>query len=461
MGAIVLYSISTGCTVLNNHFHVSAGFMQNKDLIVIFAAVIGLIFLTCSSLDTYTTAGSDVIDEYDPTLTNFNENFYPIAFNNSIVTEARSITSDDTSHLGGIHKNILAAGSAGGSSMYGYSEFIVSKSFAALFDSSRKFDSVTFLFDTLSGDQYESGNTLNSSARMYLFAATRSDLYNRSIPDTSEEKALCTLKPFYTIPDTNSGSDTAFRFSGKCEDSKLTDSIFHVLTAFIDCAVDDDAEEEECDTIKDTLFSMALYSRTAPIWFSSNTAMIIHSTRREDAGTNTTRADTIHAASFYIVKENDSLRAAHADRPLSCYNSGRAAVFKIDFSAFWDSVAQSGFDEILSASIVLEADTLVTGSINNASRILYAFTDSLIADFGEFMETIGYAYTYSSQNITMDTCTSANKLVIPLSGHLQRNQDRPKDEYYLYLQIESTNISIQQEILWKKPQLKAILTTTR
>jgi hypothetical protein len=417
---------------------------MQKVITVVVTVTISFLFFTCSGLDTYTNAGSDIVKMYDSTLVKFESNFNPILFDTSIVTDVHSIPAKDAGSGFGYHGGNLAAGTDGQFQLYGSTRFTVSRSFAANFDASRKFDSITFVYDTIGDSAHKC--EFDRSFEVTLYKTTLKKQYYLSTTDTAG-LSLCVLN--------NNVSDSSARFTGKLDDSLLQDSIFSVCRLLDSCL-----EDGDCDSTIDTSFYVALFNRNNNIiWFNYAPVMVIHSTDT----TNDTAiyyADTIVGSSLYMANESDSLKTVLEKLPVSTYLSRRTAVFKLDFSSFWDSLEQSDFHEILSAAIVLETDTICTEYPDSTSSIIPLFTNEIISDGRTVTERFDSAYaTYFSYIDTVHA--SADTLTIYITRHLQTNlSDKPK-YFFLYLQIESSKVLKQHEIYWKKPQIKAVLTTKR
>jgi hypothetical protein len=267
-------------------------------------------------------------------------------------------------------------------------------------------------------------------------------LTTRYYPHTPAATPVCTLE--------FRASDSSFTGTS---DSTFAASVFERCRDFISFG-DDTSKSHKIDS---TLY-LSIYNSNNIIWFKNATAMVLHTT--DTTGDSAiSRTDTITGSSMYMAIENDTLKDSLAALPVSTHLSRRTAVFKMDFSSFWDSVSTCGFPEIISASIMLKTTTVTTGSSDTTPTVYYFISDKLITNGQDLVDSLNHAL---DRGYYLDfTVSKSIDTVLSVSRHLQYDYTKKPSTYYLYLQIASSNTAEKQEIYWRKPLLKAILTTIK
>lgn len=417
-----------------------------KKTVLLSAAAIISIVISCSKLDTTTSLGGAVVDIYDSTLTKFQNNFYPIELDTSVVQEARSIPT--TANAGfGAHSGNLAAGTQKGIEQYGVISFSLSRSFTKKFDSTKTLAGISFVIDTLS-DTALSDEVVayDSSESLLLYTSTSEERLIENHPDMNKNpSAVCRI---------DTTGPTKFRFAGMATDASLMERIFALCDTFAKC--------DSCPLTVDSLFYFSVYRPSPTIRWLRVSRMVFHSTNTIDTTDTTKYADTLFANSYnYVAVESDSLTGTLAIQPVSTALSHRIALFKIDMSKLWNSLDSSGFDELLAASVTIDADTFIYRHHDSIATVLPLFVKELIENRNDLSAAFDTAVNnyYSTTN----TIDPKNKtLTIQIGRYLQRNLDTRPANFYLYLRIiVPQNSYPTQELFWKKPQVKAVLTTIR
>lgn len=419
--------------------------MQKKLATLLSVVLVPLTLVTCSKLDTFTSAGSEVIHEFDPTLVKFEDNFYPVDFDSSLVAGVGSLPGSSVSGFGSHYKK-LAAGRFINHWVYGSMSFTLSESLAKKIGTTRTIDSVTFIIDTI-GTAPLIAPVTPSVTKLSLHFTTDTLQFYQEFPDstTTQLASLDAVKA-------DTFSATPVRFTGKA-DSSLADTIAKRISSYLQCM---DKKGTSCGgTLSKPIFFSLFNHDTTMIWFKDSPKMVIHSHDTADKP----YTDSIYKTTMmYFAQESDSLITALASIPVSTYLARRTAEFKIDCQPLWDSLENSGFSELLSASFVLEVDSFSTESSSKDSQaVIYGYcsaeriTDGLALD--NKLNTELHFYT--------DTLSSNDTIVMPLTTTLQKSYKTKPPYLYLYLQIGSSYINIHQELFWKKPQLKTVLTTLR
>lgn len=419
--------------------------MQKKLAILLSVVFVPLTLVTCSKLDTFTSAGSEVIQEFDPSLVKFEDNFHPVDFDSSLVAGAGSVPGSPVSGFGSHYKK-LAAGKFINHWVYGSMSFSLSESLAKKLGTNRTIDSVTFVIDTI-GKAPLIAPVTPSVTTLSLHSTTDTLQFYQKFQDSTS-----TLVAKLDAVKADTSSATPVRFKGKAA-SSLVDTIAKRISGYLDCVED---KGSKCsDTLSKPIFFSLFNHDTTMIWFKDSPRMVIHSHDTADKA----YTDSLYKTTMmYFAQESDSLVTALASIPVSTYLARRTAEFKIDCQPLWDSLENSGFSEVLSASFVLEIDTFTTEALSKDSQaVIYGYcsaeriTDGLALD--NKLNTELHYYT--------DTISSNDTIVMPLTTTLQKNCTTKPPYLYLYLQIGSSYIDVHQEFFWKKPQLKTVLTTLR
>lgn len=455
-------------------FPFSAGFMQ-KNVITLWALPIAvLVSVSCSNFDQYTSVGAEVVKKSDPSLTDFDDNFYPVDFGTDLFIEMRSIP-DLYSDNFGYHFGSLAAGTRDSVYIYGTTEFYLSPSFTEDLDPSDVLDSITFAFDTLMDTLRET--TVGASDIFTAYPCTEENRYSLTPPDSSDT-ALCTLAP------TEDGST----FTGKISNEAFADSVFAQCISYKKCTDKADGNDNEkqkyCDSTINAGFFIALFNQGKHlVWFQSSPAMVIHS-HRDTSDTVIARTDTLFGIPGLVAKESEEMRSGNAVRPITSNLAKRTTVFKLDLTDFWDTLDASGFSEILSAAVTFVGEPpRITGNDSTPS-VQYFLSDKLFSDgseLDEHFDTIQSIYRSSATLeseaciLKCDTCTTSDcdstkggtcfvfqrcdTIVFPVDQHLQHFTENRKKIFYFYLRIIPEAIASNQEILWYTPRFKAVFTS--
>jgi len=411
-----------------------------KNALVLSAAAIASLFITCSKLDTSSTVGAVVVNEYDSTLTHFEQNFYPVQFDTSIVIAVQSLPVWTNAGFG-YHTGLLAAGNVEGRSVYGSISFQVTRSFAKTFDSTRTLTSISFAIDTIVDSARPAYEYTDDSLQLYT--SSLSTRYSERAPDAPMVAAA-------TLSDT---ADTKrSRFTGSLSDTALQQSIFAICRSFEQC--------DTCTTELDSIFYFSFFkSDTLLRWFRATPRMVFHSVNRAD--TSKKYYDTLYGTSSYVVNESVETIEALSTTSVSTFHSRRTAVFKLNFVPLWDSLTHTGFNEILAASISLQTDSLISETGDSSAKILYLVSDRFLENGDTYADTLKAHIDNSFSLYTTIDKIKNDSLSIPIGSYLQYIRSKKPASLYLYLQIASTDILTTQEVYWKKPQVKAVLTTIR
>lgn len=417
-----------------------------------------LLFIVCSKLDQYTGVGSEVVEEADPKLVNFEKNFFAYATDTLVAEECFSLPGTPTPRFGH-HYGKLAAGSKDGIDVYGYTEFILTYEFAVKFDTADVLDSIVFVYDTIGDTALARNDAIADSAGFGLFRCYGEDKYNMQAGVGAAAADIGMLKVI-------SADDP--RYAGRLVDSVLSDSIFDLCLAYNDCFSDAEGSGNEkkvyCDTTLNRSIFIALFNTDDSLaWFKFAPAMVLHTHHVEnvnDTDTIITRTDSLRGISGIVARETDYLISSLAPHPVSTWLSQRTAVFKLDLASLWDTVASTGFNEMLSAAVVFDGMKLTTDNNDTTPAVFYFLSDELITDGNELDDRIDTINKYYSPVITVKSPDS-DTLVLPVDYHLQHYLTSKPQFFYLYLRITSDDVYGKQEILWYKPRFKAVLTTIK
>ncbi|MBN1307684.1 MAG: hypothetical protein JXA18_07200 [Chitinispirillaceae bacterium] len=416
-----------------------------------------LVLVSCSNLDQYTGVGSEVVEEADPKLVNFEKNFFAYAADTLVVNECFSLPGTPTPRFGH-HAGKLAAGSEEGIEVYGYTEFVLTYDFAAQFDTADVLDSIVFVYDTIGDTSLVRDNPVADSAGLKLVGCSEESKY-AMLPEAATD-AIGVLKPV-------SAEDRRY-YTGRLVDSVLSDSIFDLCLAYNDCISraggNGNEKKAYCDTTIDRSIYIALFNTDDGLaWFKFTPAMVIHTHRIKkvnDTDTIITRTDSLRGISGIVARETDSLVSSLAPLPLSTWLSQRTAVFKLDLAPLWDTIASTGFDEILSAAAVFDGRHVTGDDIADTPIVFYFIADELITDGGILDDRIDTINKYYAPVVKLQPSDS-DTIVLPVDYHLQHyGADKPRF-VYLYLRITSNDVYGKQEIIWRKPRFKAVLTTLK
>lgn len=407
-----------------------------------------LVTLTCSKLDTVTSAGEEIVKSVDPNQVNFGNNFATLVYDQSLVTGSWSLPQTANTNFG-YHINHLFAGTGKGYSAAGHLSFKITPSFSSIFKTSDKLDTVKFVFDTATVSRL---GTTTSYGSFTLYSTMDTSGYNASSTMATRNK-IDTLQ-----------HDSANNMFVVCCDSlhsDLTKSIFNACLAYDSCS--SDASAESCRAALDTSsfnFAIAGIDSTGIAAFSHAPAMVVIYTRD-----STVRYDTLKALTSTLVSESEKVIDSLYTKPVSSYTTQRTAVFKIDFSPLVAAMDSTGLKEILSAAAVLTGTRSPSDTIDSIPIVTYWLTTEAITDgnvLDESLDTI--RKYYGTIKTLLQPADEATTVTLPVDYFLQNHLSQHATVFYLYLQISPLkNIlagdHVAQEIIWQKPRFKAVLTT--
>ncbi len=410
------------------------------------------LFLLCSDFDQYTSAGSGVVEEFSPGLTDFDRNFFSFLLDSSITRESGSLPDGQSLKFGN-QPGILAAGRHKGIVVYGYTRFTLTPEFTLGFNSDDILDSIVIVYDTIVDTTHPHGIREDSEFR--IFYVSEKNLFD--LPESTVEDSPAGV---FKQPEGES-------FAAKITDNGFTESVFDFIRAYVSCIdgasgnTGNTSERQKiCDSISEKDMYLAIFSTGDTLtWFKSNPAMVIYSHRQNDDSVISRRDDTLLGYSHIKATESDSLIDSLKSTPVSSWLAGRTAVFKLDFQQLWDTVEASGFSRILSADVIIRGSVASTGHDDTLHQIRYLLSEKFIRDGLELDSSFSrFVSTYAA----IDTLEkSTQRFSLPVEFVLQRfDGDRSR---YLYLYLRSLGLATfwEQEMLWSRPEVEIVLTTTK
>ena len=435
----------------------SAGDMLKKGLISIVITLPVLFALFCSRFDDTTSLGKDIISNtIGPSLVDLQQNFNQLSIDTSIVSKQLSIPGKNDVNFG-VHSGRLCAGSKAGITASGYFEFSIGgKTIYNRFNDTDSLISISLVIDTIG-----TVSTLTNSSKITLYRSTESAKYSRS--EVTAGTAIDTIsfdsKRFVTTLDTSDAN-----------------SIFTALrSAYKECidACSNKACTTSCDTSSEAreFFRYTLFNQDSSSLIRFKNPFLKIKYRRINVKNDGKTRDTIFVTDSliratyvnYLAKDaiSDSLQAL----PLSSFASGRTAVFQINLTPLWNKMDSTGLNEILSAAFTIDSSVYRNLELSNSDfsfAVRYFLGNSLL-DNGFTLNTQLNKVPQTSITAKYDSTSNMNftgKLIFPADRFLQElNQTRPATGY-LYLQLVSQNNNMQwEEVLWNKPNLKAVFTT--
>lgn len=420
--------------------------MQKKNFRIALLPTIVALLCSCSEFDQYTTVGTDVVEESDPSFTKFEENFHPFFLDSSVIEESFSIPQNPDHHFR--YTNLLAAGSDSGLKAVAFLTFTLPAEWALalISDTTAEIDSVVFSFFTPK-------NTADNSALPEI------SLY-RSYPE-SDEELLVTCS-------SNDDNDTMHIFSGVYSDSTFIDSLTTFCTDYQKCMdkCDKDDCEAYCDTVDRSFTVTAAVEDSTLYSFILPPLLIIFSHRVTDDTSGTkkdtsTQIDTIGGMTYSVIHESDALISSLSGIPVSKRKSKRTAVFVLNLEDLWQQSSETGFSEILSAVVSFPKETMkITGADSSAIQVRYLLSDRKMSDYSEpdayFSDTLLY---YSG--IKTFNSADSDTVHFPINHFLYKYREEQPTELTFYLQIEPSFTKDNIEIIWSKPSFKAVLTSLK
>lgn len=407
-----------------------------------------LVTLTCSKLDTVTSAGEEIVKSVDPNQVNFGNNFATLVYDQSLVTESWSLPKKANTNFG-YHINHLFAGTGKGYSATGHLTFKITPSFSSKFKTSDKLDTIKFVFDTATVSRL---GTTTSYSSFTLYSTTDTSGYNAS-------SSMATRKKIAALQHDSATN----KFAVYCDslDSLLTDSIFNACLTYDHCS--SDASVESCRAALDTSsfnFTIAGTDSTGMAAFFHAPALVVIYTRNDKV-----RYDTLKAVTSTLVSESEQVIDSLYTKTLSSFTTQRTAVFKLDFSPLVAAMDSTGLKEILSAAAVLTGTRSPSDALDSMPIITYWLTTKAITDgkaLDANLDTI--RKYYGTEKTLVQPAGEATTITLPVDYFLQNHLSQRATVFYLYLQISPLKSivagdRVAQEIIWQKPRFKAVLTT--
>ena len=442
----------------------SAGFMYIKICRLIVVSLTGLWFFSCSSLDQYTGVGEDIIKDTDPSFMDFDNNFFAVAIDSNCTDSSYSLPSKLVSGFGK-HPGLCAAGSDSTSHAYTYVHFKANIPFALEFDTTDEFDSIVFVFDTLSDSLRPS--TITNATELTLYECESANADNLA-SDAMSGTALGTLAQTaegsaqwsVTITRDNPFADSVF---AQCMTSlryynKLKTELDTTSAAKVEIAN---------DKYPGDFFIALLTSGNSYTWFKNASikppAMVIHSHNSPNDTTTVYNTDTLRGYPTLVVSEVESLISENSPQPLSSWLPGRTAVFKLNLKELWDTMQTTGFDAILSAAVVIKADLQSTDNNDTVPPFNYLLVSE--SGYTENIDELDTLFAQANRSYgpikNLKAPSDTSELVLPVDYHLQHFTESKNDTFYLYIRLVSSKVIWNQEVRWSKPRFKAVLTTSK
>jgi hypothetical protein len=442
----------------------SAGFMYTKICRSIAVSLAGLFIVYCSSLDQYTGVGEDIIKDTDPSFMDFDKNFFAVALDSSCTDTGYSLPSELASGFGK-HPGLCAAGSDSTSQAYTYVHFKANIPFVLEFDTTDEFDSIVFVFDTLSDSLRPS--TITDATELTLYETDSQNADNLT-PDAISGTTIGTL--------THTAEESAQWSVTITGDNTFADSIFaqcmtslryyNKLKTELDTTTE--GKVQICNDRYPGDFFIALQtSGNSYAWFKNAStkppALVIHSHNSPNDTTTVYNTDTLWGYPTLVVSEVGSLISEKKPHPLSSWLPGRTAVFKLDLKALWDTMQTTGFDAILSAAVVLKGDLQSTDNNDTVPPFNYLLVSD--SESPENIDELDTLFARANRNygpiINLKAPSDTGELVLPVDYHLQHYTKSKNQYFYLYIRLVSSKVIWNQEVRWSKPRFKAVLTTSK
>lgn len=481
--------------------------MFKKVFLTLSLPIIMLSFIVCSKLDPYTSAGSDVINTIDPSLTDFKGNFFAYTADESIISDP-TVTPDDNILNIKKQKDTIAAG-------FTYSKMvrvIIKDSIPESFPETIRDTTRDTLMGLAKNSSVVHKDTTSTTVRQMIQAAgnLQFSVSAKTLPDFKTTDSVTAVKfVFDTIAFVDSSDTAAFLRSNKnpgellklysCskefQDTPFVQRTFMQRTAGATLLgspvmTNDSAK----DSAKTPIINFQL-----TVTDSAFLAATMQTCRRLAACNDTSIKDSAHVANcsrepdsiFYFTMFNSDMssllrfKGAHmiithhrvtANDSISGidhFSSTPGAlsavywtkyrhttVFKVNLLPIWESLSKSNFTEILSAAFVLPEKITHTASDSDSVALLQYYlaevpysadtaTDAKIDNATKFYQ--------SGRNIIN---RAEDTLILPVDFFLQKMSAGKPADAYLYLQTFS-KFGNWQDIRLNKPRFRAVFTTIR
>ncbi len=387
-------------------------------------AFISLCVVSCGEnpFESTTYLGSEIIDDYAPTITDFDRNFKTVQFDLTTL----SPTTIPVTTQG------IAAGLQGEEPPYvGIWENQNEQAVTYL-----EFDGqvIRNILDTLS---------LDSLRLRVSFADEIADLQLFVMPDTLTQDVS-----YDTVPT----AEALATFTASSPDSN---AVFSLGTDFVS------AIDELLQPVDDTV------SQDIALVLSSNSPLVeLQSVDNSYARlvftsvTSDTTTDSITLTPEKIRFSVFTLQPYEA--PVSSRATDRVAVFPIVLTPLWDAMegdtSEVTYQSVLAAEMTLEAESVVDkGALDSAVNVLFALERS------DYRELDDVTYLDESVRITPDSLRHTVRIEPALNRFLRQEQQRP-DTAYLHLRVSSQTNEMFSKVIWQSENsfpFTAVLSTPR
>ncbi|MBN1601904.1 MAG: hypothetical protein JW915_09855 [Chitinispirillaceae bacterium] len=186
--------------------------------------------------------------------------------------------------------------------------------------------------------------------------------------------------------------------------------------------------------------------------------------------TTVMKADSFSIPIVYgnnIAYEISDLLASRKEDPISSYGPRRTAVFELNLDSLWKKLkgpataTHPAFNKILSAGVAITGKYDSTFIKNKTDLTDTTITVSWCVS--EFRYTNGRELFKGDKFWGIKTIIPEKETVLPIEKNLQEILSRsvnPQAKVYLYLEV-LTSKHFEKQVIWSKPSLISVLTTSK
>ncbi len=387
-----------------------------------FLTFLPAILISCSQESNLTQAGSGIIREVNPGLTEMEGTFRELSDKKLIIDSLslpRSASDNSFGHFPRTAK--IITGAIHNLHISGYAGFNVPN---RGFDAG---DTVISAYLHVNAHSHHTDSSQSHEIRLYSTEARDADQPIRaSLTDTLLGTVSITK-----------GSKDSIELS-----EELTNRIFDVLRF--------DTTGTAGDALPELQFGCIIPDSSSDAKHLSVPYIIL--TRGTEDGV---KRDSIVGSARYTVHETDTDSLSLL--PVSRQSAGRVAVMEFDLSELYNS-AESGYSEVLMGSLDFEEIPGRTHSVEKDTlNLRYMFLDMLIEDHQTLTEKFDLSSTTRRILFDQDTTLSIS-IRSDLQKFLRRNGS---GSGFLYIKASSSKEPLGQVITWPSPFFNAVLTTIK
>jgi hypothetical protein len=392
---------------------------------IIFSTLVAGIALTtsCSNMNGSTNLGSEIVTNSDPNKTDFQSNFS--FFDTIPVSFVKSVARENDTSIG--YDRIRVGTSATKRESRGMFSFLLSKDYRT-----------KHLKDTL---------------QTIIFHTEQS---------TDTSKILATLS-IYDYSDNKLASSNSIAASSLFKTLKCTYDSTTYLETYRDTLNQYGLNKIKAVIATDTSITTARYDVLITTDYNSlitllSDAQIILTYK---SASNTIISDSLTSdLCNHVIIESDSLNTILNTQSITSSETGRKAVFSLDLTALWDTLAKRpDFTTILSANFIID-DSILAPSDTTTTTFKYSYyiSPTLFTDMNLLRDTLNSSLARSGTIKYTSALADTIKVTVQAGSFFRSMLSTKPTKVFLYI-ANSNNNSVIQETLWRNPVITDITFT--